>query len=86
VPILQWQRQIIPAMDFFQDERGYAATPPWRFGGCTVSYAPDDYPHAQRFVASHAYLRGVHPPNGMDLMERYVEAFGKVLGQIGRVL
>ncbi|MGM0494048.1 MAG: DegT/DnrJ/EryC1/StrS family aminotransferase [Armatimonadota bacterium] len=86
VPILQWQRQIIPAMDFFQDQRGYAATPPWRFGGSTVSYDPDDYPRAQRFVASHAYLRGVHPPNGMDLMDRYAEAFAKVFSQIERVL
>ncbi|MFW5868595.1 MAG: DegT/DnrJ/EryC1/StrS family aminotransferase, partial [Armatimonadota bacterium] len=79
VPILQWQREIIPAMSFFQDERGYAATPPWRFGASTVSYDPDDYPVAQQFVASHAYLRGVFPPNGMDLMERYVAAFRTVL-------
>ncbi len=86
VPILQWQREIIPAMDFFQDERGYGSTPPWRFGASTVSYDPGDYPRAQQFVASHAYLRGVHPPNGMDLMERYVEAFEKVLTQIDTVL
>ncbi|MGI5819794.1 MAG: DegT/DnrJ/EryC1/StrS family aminotransferase [Armatimonadota bacterium] len=86
VPICQWQPQIIPAMDFFQDRRGYAATPPWRFGRCTVSYDANDYPQAQRFVASHAYVRGLHPPNGMDLMERYAEAFGKVLTQIDRVL
>ncbi len=86
VPICQWQQQIIPAMDFFQDERGYAATPAWSMGGSTVSYDPHDYRRAQEFVASHAYLRGVHPPNGMDLMERYVEAFEKVLQQIEQVL
>jgi hypothetical protein len=51
-----------------------------------VSYDPNDYPEAQRFVASHAYLRGVHPPNGMDLMERYVEAFGKVFDRLHDVV
>ena len=86
VPILQWQPEIIPAMDFFQDERGYASMPAWRFGASTVSYDPGDYPEAERFVASHAYLRGVHPPNGMDLMECYVEALRKVLHELDTLL
>lgn len=86
VPILQWQREIIPAMDFFQNPQGYASTPAWRFGASTVSYDPEDYPEAQRFVASHAYLKGVFPPNDMDLMGRYAEAFEKVFTQIDRVL
>jgi dTDP-4-amino-4,6-dideoxygalactose transaminase len=86
VDILQWQREPIPAMQFFQDERGYGRAYPWRCGDSTVTYDPDDYPQAQRFVASHAYLRGVFPPNDMDLMDRYTEAFRKVFAQMDAVV
>ena len=86
VSILQWQREIIPAMRFFQDDAGYRRACPWRCCGSEVTYNPDDYPEAQRFVASHAYLRGVFPPNGMELVNLYVEAFGKVFSQIGTVV
>ncbi|MGC9317648.1 MAG: DegT/DnrJ/EryC1/StrS family aminotransferase [Armatimonadota bacterium] len=86
VPICHWQRQIMPAMDFFQREEGYASTSAWRCCGSSVSYDPDDYPIAQGFAASHAYLRGVYPPNDMELMKRYVEAMGKVFGQAQRII
>ncbi|NLE56946.1 MAG: DegT/DnrJ/EryC1/StrS family aminotransferase [Planctomycetes bacterium] len=86
VPILQWQRQIMPAMDFFQREEGYASTPPWRFGASTVTYDPSDYPVSEHFVNSHAYLRGVFPPNGMDLMELYVAAIMKVFAEPSKLL
>lgn len=81
VEILQWQREVIPAMSFFQDERGYGRACPWSCGGSARTYDPSAYPVAQGFVASHAYLRGVYPPNDMELMERYAAAFGKVFGQ-----
>ncbi len=86
VAILQWQREPIPAMQFFQDERGYGSAYPWRCGDSQVTYNADDYPESQRFVASHAYLRGVFAPNSMDLIERYVDAFRKVFSQIDAVM
>ncbi len=86
VDILQWQRDPIPAMDFFQDERGYGSAYPWKCGDSTVSYDADDYPETQRFVASHAYLRGVFAPNDMDFVGRYAEAFRKVFAQIDAVV
>lgn len=33
-------------------------------------------------MASRAYLRGVFPPNEMELMDRYVEGMAKVFGQV----
>lgn len=86
LPILQWQREIVPAMEFFQDPRGYAAMPAWRLAGSKVSYAPGDYPRAQEFVDSHAYLRGVHPPNQIELMDAFLAAMQKVLDNAAAVL
>jgi dTDP-4-amino-4,6-dideoxygalactose transaminase len=86
LPVLQWQREIVPAMSFFQSEQGYASTPAWRMAGSTVSYDPADYPRAQQFVDSHAYLRGVHPPNGLELMDSYLAAVEKVLANAPAVL
>lgn len=86
VEITQWQREIIPAMSFFQDERGYGRACPWWCGGARRAYDPSAYPVAREFVAAHAYLRGVYPPNGLELMERYAEACAKVFGQIERVV
>ena len=86
LPILQWQREIVPAMSFFQSEQGYASMPAWRMGGSTVRYDPADYRRAQQFVDSHAYLRGVHPPNGLELMDSYLAAIEKVLANAPAVL
>ena len=51
------------------------------FYGRKIAYRGEDYPVTIKFIAEHAYLSAVHPPNTMDLMKRYVEGFKKVLGQ-----
>ena len=83
----QWQTRPVPAQSVFQEKRGYGKGCPWtcRFGR-DVEYRGEDYPETVRFIDSHSYLSGVHPPNDMHLMKRYVEAFKKVTGNIGRVL
>ena len=39
-----------------------------------------------RFMDDLAVLRSVQPPNGLELMKCYVEAFQKVFEQIDEVL
>jgi hypothetical protein len=79
----QWQRVPVPAQSVFQEMQGYGKGCPWTcpFYGGKITYRGSDYPVTVQFIAEHAYLGGVHPPNTMDLMRRYVEGFRKVLGQ-----
>jgi dTDP-4-amino-4,6-dideoxygalactose transaminase len=79
----QWQRTPVPAQSVFQKKQGYGKGCPWSCAlyGREVEYRGEDYPATLKFIAEHAYLAGVYPPNTMALMERYVEGFKKVLGQ-----
>ena len=81
IGLSQWQRMPVPAQSVFQDRVGYGKGCPWtcRFAGGKVSYRAEDYPETVKFIAEHAYLRGVHPPNTMALMKRYVTGIRKVM-------
>lgn len=80
VPVSQWQRMPVPAQDVFQSKEGYGRGCPWscRFGR-QIEYRAEDYPKTQRFLASHSCVGGVYPPNTLELMELYVQAFAKVM-------
>ena len=82
VPIGQWQRMPVPAQDVFQSGEGYGHGCPWtcRFGR-KVEYHGEDYPNTLRFLESHSCVGGVYPPNTLDLMKLYVQAFEKVMAQ-----
>ena len=72
----------------FKARTGYGKGCPWTcpFGRGDVQYHSSDYPRTFEFIDSHAYLAGVHPPNTMDLMKLYVDAFGKISDSAERVL
>lgn len=78
----QWQFMPVPAQDVFQSKKGYGKGCPW---SCQfsrpVEYRAEDYPRTLEFLEGHTCLRGVYPPNDMDLMKTYVAAFEKVLSQ-----
>ena len=76
----QWQRRPVPAQDIFQAQIGYGRGCPWTCGHAQpVEYRTEDYPNATAFIDSHFYLFDVNPPNDLDLMKLYVEAFEKVM-------
>jgi len=83
----QWQRLPVPYQEIFQRRVGYGKGCPW---ACPFSrdldYTQERYPVTERFLDAHAYLFGITYPNGLDLMERYVEAFRKVLENVEQVL
>ncbi len=87
VPIGQWQKMPVPAQDVFQTGEGYGRGCPWtcRFGR-KIEYRGEDYPNTLRFLESHSCVSGVYPPNTMDLMKLYVQAFEKVLSAGGDLL
>jgi dTDP-4-amino-4,6-dideoxygalactose transaminase len=78
---------VIPDMTLFQQKRGFGKGYPWSFPGAReVSYDVSQYPNAMAAIAS---MRGIHcikPPNDLELMKYYVEAFHKVFANLGDVI
>ena len=84
VPVWQWQKMPVPAQDVFQSREGYGRGCPWtcRFGR-EVEYRAEDYPRTLEFLETHLCLRGVWPPNNLELMKLFVKGFGKVMAAAG---
>jgi hypothetical protein len=76
----------VPGEGVLQAKLGYGRGCPWKCHEREVTYRVEDYPGTLEICASRAFLGGAYPPNGMDLMKLYVEAFTKVLGHLDRVL
>jgi len=79
---------LIPDMTLFQQKEGYGHGCPWscHLYGKGIEYRTEDYPGAIDAIARNTGISGTKPPNGRELMERYVEAFHKVFDNIGEVL
>jgi len=86
VPVGLWQRLSVPAQDVFQKRIGYGGGCPWRCQHAGIEYDPAAYPNANGFLESHCYVFDVNPPNDLELMGLYVEAFQKVMGNLDQVL
>ncbi|HEV2783361.1 MAG TPA: DegT/DnrJ/EryC1/StrS family aminotransferase [Actinophytocola sp.] len=81
----EWQPRPVPAQTLFQEQRGYGRGCPWTCGHARpgVRYEADDYPVAadicrRRLVLGQTFS-SLAPPNDTALMDRYGEAFHKVL-------
>ena len=81
-----WQRLPVPAQEIFQNGVGYGKGCPWKCNNSEVEYRQDDYPRAVEFIDSHCYVFDVNPPNDLELMGMYVEAFRKVMGNLDQIL
>ena len=86
VPSGQWQRLPVPSQEIFQNRIGYGTGCPWRCNQSTIEYKTEDYPKAVEFIDSHCYIFDVNPPNDLELMSYYVEAFHKVMDQLDAAL
>ena len=84
----QWQRMPVPAQSVFQDKVGYGKGCPWTCAHYNrkIEYRGEDYPNTIQFIAEHAYLSSVFPPNTMELMEKYIAGMKKVMGQPDAIL
>lgn len=86
----QWQTMPVPAQDLFQSKLGYGGSHyPWALNeakGIRYDYAVGDYPVSKALCDTYTIVHGIHAPNGLDLMNRFVEAFHKVFDNLGEVL
>lgn len=92
VDVGQWMEELIPQHHTFQSREGYGKGCPWtcKHAARDISYDADrfreQYPEALSMIESSAIVWGIHPPNGPDLMDAYIEGFAKVFGAIESVL
>lgn len=85
VPLRTWNTRPVPAQSIFQFLEGYGKGCPWScpHSRKEVKYDPAEYPVTidvcrRRVVLGHS-IDAFGPPNGLELMEKYAEAFYKVL-------
>jgi dTDP-4-amino-4,6-dideoxygalactose transaminase len=86
VDVMSWQSVPVPAQPLFQNKVAYGNGSPWNQPGADVCYDLDDYPNAFAAIDSSFGVRRLVPPNGVELMDRYAEAFQKVFDRIERVV
>ena len=78
-----WQRMPVPSQTVFQSRVGFGKGYPWAIPEARdVVYHPEDYPRAAEFIDAALYVFGIGPPNDTDLMDQYVDAIAKVLGDV----
>ncbi len=83
----QWQTRSIPHQDVFLQKQGFGRGVPWSLNPDEAyDYANEEYPLTDAFIAAHCYLAAVHPPNDIDLMEKYIAGLTKVIDNIDRVM
>ena len=88
VPVGQWQTMPVPAQDLFQTKLGHGGSGyPWNHTerGKEIVYRGEDYSNASDLCDRYTCIVGFQPPNGLDLMEKYVEAFKKVFSDLDTV-
>ena len=54
--------------------------------GIQYDYSIDDYPVAKLLCYTYTVVHGIHAPNGIDLMRKFVDVFHKVFDHLGQVL
>ncbi len=89
VQVGQWQTMPVPLQDLFQTKKGHGSSGyPWNFTkqGKQMVYRGEDYPNALDFCRRYTVVAGIHPPNGVEIMELYVQAFKKVFSNLDVVL
>jgi dTDP-4-amino-4,6-dideoxygalactose transaminase len=87
VPVFRWQKVPVPSQPLFQNKLAYGRGCPWSCRGADdVGYRTEDYPNTVAILDNSFVLWGLVPPNGFELMDRYVAAFEKVFQHIDRVI
>lgn len=88
VQLGQWQTMPVPAQDLFQTKMGFSGSGyPWNFSqaGRDMVYRAEDYPNARDLCRRYTAVVGFHPPNRMEVAEKYAEAFHKVFSDLDAV-
>jgi len=87
VRVARWQKMPVPDQPVFQRKQAYGRGCPWRCQGSDgISYDPSEFQNTRAVIENHFVVRGLVPPNNLELMDRYAIAFEKVFDHLDRVL
>jgi len=87
VDIGQWAGRPIFSTNLFKLRQGYGKGCPWSCPYARkIEYREEDFPVLMDFMDDFAVIWSLQPPNGLDLIEQYVEAFHKVFSHLDEVL
>lgn len=78
VPIMVWQRRILPEFAAIAAQNAYGNDSPWREHGSDVDYNPAQFPGALYHSAGYFILNSLRRPNPESLAHQIVEAVHKV--------
>lgn len=89
VPVGGWKSAPIPAHNLFKLRAGYGKGCPWScpHAGKEIVYREEDYPETLKMLEhSFCLTSALYPPNALDLMRHYVNAFEKVFSDIDQLM
>ena len=84
MPAGQWVNELLPNHALYQERDAYGKGCPWECPHARpgVRYPPErfaqEYPEATKMLEDSTLIWGFWPPNGVDLMHLYIEAFNKI--------
>ena len=78
VPIMVWQRRILPEFAAIAAKNAYGNGSPWSEFDSSVEYDPAQFSGALYHSASYFILNSLRRPNPLDLADKIVEAVHKV--------
>jgi len=89
VPVGGWKAQPIPSQNLFRLKVGYGKGCPWScpHSHREVVYLGEDYPETLKMLGDSLVMgSALYPPNGIELMKHYVNAFEKVFGDMDQLM
>jgi len=91
VKTFEWHNMPVPAQRVFRNKAAFGKNCPWCCphagkGVADMVYDPFDYPVCVDMFDRSFCINNIFPPNGMDLINAYAEAFHKVFDNLDEVL
>lgn len=91
VDVFEWHNMPVPAQKIFMNRDAYGHGAPWTCGHSSeqaknMTYDPFDYPVTIDMFDRSFCIEPIYPPNPIELMEAFVEAFNKVFDNLDEVI
>ncbi|HBP37888.1 MAG TPA: DegT/DnrJ/EryC1/StrS family aminotransferase [Clostridiales bacterium] len=91
VPVFEWHNMPVPAQKIFLNKDAYGKGAPWSSSYCSeavrqMKYDPNDYPRTVDMFDRSFCIDDIYPPNDLQLMQYFVEAFHKVFNHLDEVI
>jgi len=88
VDVKEWHSFPVPGQHIFQRKDAYGKGCPWScpYARQDIKYDPNDYPETVKMFDTSFCIYSIYPPNDLELMKYYVEAFHKVFDNLDRIV